>query len=93
MTVQGPVKEQQPDGMSHRGGGPTHSPPGPTQFPPEKGALGGRLAPEEGVTPPSSPFEGMPVTSARHHFCPAPHCPPTALQPPARRLKPLSNRQ
>ena len=24
MTVQGPVKEQQPDGMSHRGGGGGH---------------------------------------------------------------------
>ena len=32
MTVQGPVKKQQPDGMSHRGGAPTH-PPTP---PPEK---------------------------------------------------------
>ena len=27
VTVQGPVKEQQPDGMSHRGGAPTHPPP------------------------------------------------------------------
>ena len=29
VTVQGPVKEQQPDGMSHRGGGPARSPPPP----------------------------------------------------------------
>ena len=26
VTVQGPVKEQQPDGMSHRGGSQTHPP-------------------------------------------------------------------
>ena len=26
MTVQGPVKEQQPDGMSHRGAGPPPPP-------------------------------------------------------------------
>ena len=34
VTVQGPVKEQQPDGMSHRGGG--------------GGALGGLCCMEEG---------------------------------------------
>ena len=41
VTVQGPVKKQQPDGMSHGGGGggPTHPPtPGPAP-PPLKGAL------------------------------------------------------
>ena len=30
MTVQGPVKEQQPDGMSHRGGGEAQDPTGAT---------------------------------------------------------------
>ena len=54
MTVQGPVKEQQPDGMSHRGGGeggrrqPTRAPSrrgwpdGPRSSPPDGATRGAR---------------------------------------------------
>ena len=40
MTVQGPVKKQQPDGMSHGGGGGFGAPPTlPEPNSPAKGAL------------------------------------------------------
>ena len=53
VTVQGPVKEQQPDGMSHRGGGKWASVPSPP--------------PPQSNFPPAHGFGwGMPVTGARN---------------------------
>ena len=40
VAVQGPVKEQQPDGMSHRGGGGGWPDPPSSYGPPDPGAKG-----------------------------------------------------
>ena len=54
MTVQGPVKEQQPDGMSHRGGGGANGLPRLAQW------EGGALA-FETEEPRRPPLPGLPV--------------------------------
>ena len=48
VTVQGPVKEQQPDGMSHRGGGLAHKEFGANEAYERGGEFGANEAHEGG---------------------------------------------
>ena len=80
VTVQGPVKEQQPDGMSHRGGVSTLSPPaggGPYQ------SVTGQQTPSAPHLKPSPPlFQYIPDRGPCWWCTPARPC----LDPAARHL-------